>query len=159
MYKYLCVVTLCLILGLVDGCTENQPIPRVLEDTPENRARLAERYFELVPFQDMMGEMGEEMASKMPPDSREQFLEYWKSFNTSANITEIEAVAKQSLSKHMTTGELAAFVRYMEDPSGRSGMRKMKYYMADIMPILQKTTETALVRFQQEADGEGQPNK
>jgi hypothetical protein len=64
----------------------------------------------------------------MPAGSREPFLEYWKSFNTSTNIAEIETVAKRSLSKHMTTGELTAFVRFMEDPSGRSAMGKMILY-------------------------------
>ncbi len=158
MYKYLSAVTLCLVLGLVGGCRENQPIRGDLEDTPENRAKLAERYFELIPFQKMMGEVGEEMASRMPAGSREPFLEYWKSFNTSTNIAEIETVAKRSLSKHMTTGELAAFVRFMEDPSGRSAMGKMKYYMADIMPLIQKQAQAALVGFQQKAGGEIRPN-
>lgn len=158
MYKYLSAVTFCLVLGLVGGCRENQPIRGDLEDTSENRAKLAERYFELIPFQKMMGEAGEEMASRMPTGSREQFLEYWKLFNTSTNIAEIETVAKRSLSKHMTTGELAVFVRFMEDPLGRSAMDKMKYYMADIMPLVQKHIHAALVGFQQKAGGEIRPN-
>jgi len=158
MYKYLSAVTLCLVLGLVGGCRENQPIRGDLEDTPENRAKLAERYIELIQFQKMMGEAGEEMASRMPAGSREPFLEYWKLFSTSTNIAEIETVAKRSLSKHMTTGELAAFVRFMEDPSGLSAMGKMKYYMADVMPLIQKQVQAALVGFQQKAGSEVRPN-
>ncbi len=158
MYKYLSAVTLCLVLGLVGGCRENQPIRGDLEDTPENRAKLAERYIELIQFQKMMGEAGEEMASRMPAGSREQFLEYWKLFSTSTNIAEIETVAKRSLSKHMTTSELALFVRFMEDPLGRSAMGKMKYYMADVMPLIQKQVQAALMGFQQKAGGKIRPN-
>ncbi len=158
MYKYLSAVTLCLVLGLVGGCRENQPIRGDLEDTPENRAKLAERYFELIPFQKMMVEAGEEIASRTPAGSREPFLEYWKSFSTSTNIAEIETVAKRSLSKHLTTGELATFVRFMEDPLGRSAMGKMKYYMADVMPLIQKQVQAALMGFQQKAGGKIRPN-
>ncbi len=153
MYKYLSALTLCLVLGLVGGCRENQAIQRDLEDTPENRAKLVERYFELAPFDKMMEEMGEEVAFRMPAGSREPFLKYWKSINTPANIAEFETVAKRSFSKHMTTSELALFVRFMEDPSGRSAMNKMKYYMADVMPLIQKQVQAALASFQQKANG------
>ncbi len=158
MYKYLTAVTLCLVLVLVGGCRENQPIRGDLEDTPENRAKLVERYFAMVPFQKMMEEMSEEMASRMPAGSREQFLESWKLINTSTNVAEIETVAKRSLSKHLTTGELATYVRFMEDPLGRSAMGKMKYYMADVMPLIQKQVQAALMGVQQKAGGKIRPN-
>jgi hypothetical protein len=47
----------------------------------------------------------------------------------------------------MTVDELQAFIRFMEDPAGRSAMNKMKFYMADVMPIIQKQAISVIGKF------------
>jgi hypothetical protein len=137
-----------LILCLTLACSQEKNNYSVeTADTPENRAKLTEKYFKLVPFEKVMNDMGTEMASRMPQGSKEKFLSYWKSFITAERISEIERVAKKSFTKHMTVKELQAFIRFMEDPAGQSAMNKMKFYMADIMPLMQKYTIEAAQTF------------
>jgi hypothetical protein len=63
-------------------------------------------------------------------------------------FAEIEAVAKQNFTKHMTVDEIQAFIRFMEEPAGRSAMDKMKFYVADMMPLIQKQTYLVMTDFQ-----------
>ena len=152
MNKHINLILFCLILGLVGSCNGIPTNQGHIEDTPENRARWADKYFELVPFEKMMDEAGEEMALSMPPGSKKQFLEYWEVMNTPEFISELETVAKKSFTKHMTVMEIAAFVRFMEDPAGKSAMGKMKYYMADVIPLVQKQMKAVIVKLQQKVE-------
>lgn len=146
-------VILCLWLCVsLISCQCSNPVGHEeLADTPENRAQLAGKYFELVPMHTMMKDMGQEIATRMPVDAREKFLNYWQEFATEDHMQEIESVAKTSLAKHMTTAELAAFIDFMQNPAGKSAMDKMKYYMADIMPLIQKQSMMAIQKFQTES--------
>ena len=91
--------------------------------------------------------MGEEMAKRMPQEEREPFLAYWNTFVTEEQMQEIELAAKESIAKHLTTSELQVFVEFMEKPAGQSAMGKMKYYMADIMPLIQQKSMMALQQY------------
>ena len=148
------VFLLVFVLFVGTGCQNNEnpsstPVSVVLPDTPENREALASRYFELVSFDKMMKGMGEEVSKQVPPDMQTSFKQYWANFMTPENTSRILEVAKNSLSKHMNSAELGAFVHFMEDPNGRSAMDKMKFYMADIMPLMQELTMKAAIGFKQ----------
>jgi hypothetical protein len=114
-----------------------------LPDTPENRASLADKYLELVPFEAALKGTGDELLKQVPPAMQARFKEEWDRVITAENIATMTREAKKSLSTHLTTSELAAFVQFMENPNGRSAMDKMKLYMADIIPLTQKLTVQA----------------
>ena len=156
MNKYLNTILLCLILGLVGSCSGTPTNQEHIEDTPENRARLAEKYFELVPVEKFINDAGEEIALRMPPGSKKQFLEYWEAMNTPDYISRIETAAIQSFTKHLTAREIAVFIKFMEDPAGKSAMGKMKYYMADIMPLVQTQVQAVLEKAKENTANEGQ---
>ena len=119
-----------------------------ISDTPEHRADLTSRYFELVPFRKTMNDVGEEVASSMPEELQDQFRKFWKTSLSTEQFAEIEAVAKQNFTKHMTVDEIQAFIRFMEEPAGRSAMDKMKFYVADMMPLIQKQAYLVMTDFQ-----------
>jgi len=134
----------------VSDCSHPQA---VLEDTPENRAKLTEEYFKLVPFQKVMLDTGDEIAKRLPQDQQAFFKQFWKSAMTEENLASINSVAKQSMSQNMTTSELSAFVRFMSDPAGQGAMEKMKFYMADVMPLMQQVSQKSMAQFQQQSGG------
>lgn len=119
----------------------------VLQDSPENRAKLTEEYFKLVPFEQLLVDAGGEIANRMPEQHREEFKKFWQTMMSPSNLGAIIAPAKESLSRHMTTSELSAFIRFMGDPAGRSAMDKMRFYMADIMPLVQQIVQQGMAQF------------
>lgn len=50
----------------------------------------------------------------------------------------LEQAARESLARHLSVAELRLFVEFIKRPEARSAMDKMKYYMADLMPIVQQ---------------------
>ena len=146
-----CIIfaTYILTLCCVTACSQDKDdYSDKISDTPEHRAELASRYFELVPFSKTMNDVGEEVAASMPIELQDQFREYWKLSLSTEQYAEIEAIAKQNLSKYMSVDELQAFTRFMEDPAGRSAMNKMKFYVTDMMPLIQKQAYSVMQDFQ-----------
>lgn len=120
-----------------------------IEDTPENRIKLAKKHFEIASISELMLDMGKEMASRMPPERRKSFLEYWEQFCTEERISVLKNAAIKGIAKHMTVVEILASTRFMEDPAGRSAAKKMKYYMADLMPVIQKLSIQAMTDYRE----------
>jgi hypothetical protein len=50
----------------------------------------------------------------------------------------LERAALSSLVRNLTVQELNALADFMESPHGRSAMKKMGAYTADVMPIVQQ---------------------
>lgn len=120
------VISIALLLSACDIRTS-------VEDTPQKRSELVERYFELVPLNQMLKDSVSEIASDLPAEKRLDFIEF---MTMELRTDLLEIAAKQSFAKHMTAQELAVFVEFMEKPEGKSAMEKMKFYMADITPVL-----------------------
>jgi hypothetical protein len=85
--------------------------------------------------------MVEEMSKQMPLEERQDFSDF---MNNDVRWADIEAAAKKSLATHLTVEEITALAEFMEKPVGKSAMGKMKYYMADLMPIVQTEIKRAL---------------
>lgn len=115
------------------------------EDAPQHKAELVERYFELVPMNQIIKDSASEIASQLPAEHRLDFIEF---MTKEVRVDLIESAAKQSFAKHMTTKELSAFVEFMEKPEGKSAMAKMKFYMADIMPVVQSEVMKVIAKRQ-----------
>src|SRR5262245_36848114 len=116
------ITQICLILVIIFsfGCQSSScpGVTKALPDTNENRVALTNRYFELMPMDKMMNDMGDAMMASMPADSKDTFKQFWKAFFTAENTTALKEAARNSLSKNLNTSELGAFVQLLEDPAG-----------------------------------------
>ena len=97
----------------------------ILGDTPENRAKAAGEYLSLVPTKDLADDMAEKLAATVPEEKRETF--------------------KSMLAKIFTVGELKAMIAYQSTPEGKSSLKKMGAYMADLMPVVQAELKKAML--------------
>ncbi len=104
-------------------------------DTPEARAKLVDEYFTYLPMSKMMDEMVREVSKQVPEAKRQAFVD---SMTKNIRLDVIETAARQSLAKHLTVSELEVFVAFIKKPEARSAMDKMKYYMADLLPVVQQ---------------------
>jgi hypothetical protein len=104
-------------------------------DSPEARAIAAQRYFQVTPIRELLPGMAEEMAKRLPPDQRAAFQD---ALVRRLNIELLETAAKASLAKHFTLAEINFLTEMMQRPEGKSAMNKMKYYMADLAPVIQQ---------------------
>ena len=119
----------------------------ILSDTPENRAKAAGEYLSLVPTNDLVDDMTEKLAATVPEEKREAFKSMLtKHFDLGALVT----AEKQSLVKIFTVGELKAMIAYQSTPEGKSSMKKMGAYIADLMPTVQAELEKVLQATAQE---------
>ena len=119
----------------------------ILSDTPENRAKAAGEYLSLVPTKDLVNDMAEKLAATVPEEKREAFKSMLtKHFDLDALL----AAQKQSLAKIFTVGELKAMIAYQSTPEGKSSLKKMGAYMADLMPVVQAELKKAMLATAQE---------
>lgn len=165
MTKNLLLLTLVAPLFLVQACSDPDFAPPALSeapapagespspmsdelqgflpDTPEQRQLLVDRYFKAVSFGDFQREMVEQMSSNIPPEHQAQFLD---TMSNKVRWDNIEAAAKESLARHMTVSELSAFLAFVEKPEGKSALSKMRFYMADLNPVVQQEVFRAVAQ-------------
>jgi len=110
-------------------------------DTPEARAKLVDEYFSHAPMASMMNELAHEVAKQLPDAKREQFV---TTLTRHVRMDVIESAARESLARNLTLSELKLFVEFIKKPEARSAMDKMKYYMADLMPVVQQEPARAV---------------
>jgi hypothetical protein len=110
-------------------------------DTPEARARLVDEYFTYTPLKKIIDDMAREIAKQVPEAERQQYID---TLTKNVRIDVLEAAAKQSLAKHLTISELKVFVQFMKQPEAQSAMDKMKFYMADLTPVMQRELARAI---------------
>lgn len=136
-------------LGSASGASQDPSAEAMAEihgflpDTPEQRQLLVDRYFKAVSFGDFQREMVEQMSSSIPPEHQAQFLD---TMSNKVRWDSIEAAAKQSLARHMTVAELSAFLAFVEKPEGKSALSKMRFYMADLNPVVQQEVFRAVAQ-------------
>jgi len=82
-----------------------------------------------------------EVSKQMPPEQRSAFE---NALLKNVRLEVLETAAKESLAKHLTVAEINAFTEFMRRPEGKSAMNKMKYYMADLMPVIQQELMRAI---------------
>jgi hypothetical protein len=115
------------------------------DDSPEARAKAVDRYFQVVSLKDMLTDMVIEVAKQLPPEDREIFKALILKY---VRLEVVEAAAKQSLTKHLTVAEINVFTEFLQRPEGKSGISKMKYYYADILPVVQFEMDRAMKEMQ-----------
>ena len=110
-------------------------------DTPEARVQAVDRYFAEVSMRDMLNDMVKEISKQIPPEQRAGFE---NTLLRNLRLEVVEAAARQSLARHLTVEEIDTFTEFLRRPAGKSAMGKMKYYMADLMPVVQEEIVRAI---------------
>jgi len=130
------IMTLCLAVALASaGSAWAAP------DTRENRLAAAQRYLETTPIEGMFDKIIDQMAKsgQIPMDQTELMAE----FTARLDIAKLKTVTLAAMVKHFTADELNAMADFYGSAAGRSVVRKMGAYMADVLPVIQ--TETVRV--------------
>lgn len=137
--KYISIFTI-LILTLA-----HLNIAIAQNDTLEARTKVANEYFKIISMKKMMADMAKEISKQLPAEQRASFEDL---LINRVRIQYLEDEAKKSLTKHLTLKELELFVEFISRPEGKSAMDKMKYYMADLMPVIQNEMRRAIQEMQ-----------
>ena len=104
------------------------------KDNAANRRVAALEYFRLVPMKQMIEETTQMIAQRLPVGKRKKFV---TAMRTKFRVGRLRKAAIKSFVSRFTVSEINALAAFMRKPEGRSVMKKMKYYTADIMPVLQ----------------------
>jgi hypothetical protein len=135
MLKPALVLTICLQATSLIAAT----------DTPETRAREAERYLQATPPKAMFEDMADKMAMNLPPEQRAQYKQL---LTQQLDMAALTTAITNAMVKHFTTDELKALADFYGSPIGKSAMQKFGAYMADVMPSIQ----AELMKAQAKAD-------
>src|SRR5215831_13338332 len=105
-----------------------------IDDTPENRAKEAEAYLKAVPAKELVDNLTEKMASSIPESQRDLF----KSIMTKhLDLNALVDAQKAALVKVFTAGEIESMKNFYGSSDGKSVLKKMSSYMAELMPTVQ----------------------
>lgn len=135
-----------LALALLVVCTSFSSIVTA-QDSPELRAKAADRYLKSVPISAMLEDAFTSLAQQMPVDQREKFL---KDIRSIVRVEFLETVSKEKMVKVFTAEELNAIATFYESKEGASAMKKFGVYMAEIMPVMQKEMMQAMAKLRDE---------
>lgn len=109
-------------------------VARAIEDTPANRRQQADRYLAVVPPKDMMAEMAEQIVKNAPPEQRDALH---SALTQDLDMEMLIKAMKEAMVKHFTADELGALADFYSSSHGKSAMKKMGVYMAELMPAMQ----------------------
>lgn len=127
-----------LFFGIIANCF-------ALEDSPANRATEASRYLAATPPTEMFADMAANMSKNMPEAQRQPFID---TLTKNLDIAELSKAMKASMIKNFTADELKALADFYSSPEGKSSMKKMGIYMADLMPVIQAEVQKAMQKSQ-----------
>ncbi len=102
-------------------------------DGAAERLAAAERYVQAVSLRDLMRDLAYNMALELPEQEREAFVAEMVARVDFARAREVISAA---LARHFTVREIDALTAFMKSEEGRSVMKKMGSYSADVVPAL-----------------------
>lgn len=112
-------------------------------DTTENRKAAVDRYLAVVPVSEVVDDISEKMSAQMPP---EQGVTMKKIIRDSMDAGVIEKAMRESMAKHFSVGEITALSNFYSTAEGKSVMKKMGNYMAEVMPVIQQQIAQAATK-------------
>jgi hypothetical protein len=125
-----------------------------LDDTPQNRVREADRYIAATPPKEMFADMAEQMAKTLPADQRAPLKE---ALTKHLDVDALTKTLRDAMVKHFTADELKALADFYGSPVGKSAMKKLGVYTADVMPAVQEEMKKALAKATRDIPGAGAP--
>lgn len=120
------------------------------DDTPQSRLQEADRYIAVVPPKELFADMAEQIAKTVPQEQRQALKD---SLTTNLDIDALTKAMRDSMVKNFTTDELKALGDFYGSPVGKSAMKKMGVYMADLMPTIQAEIMKSLAKTKAQQPG------
>jgi hypothetical protein len=106
-----------------------------MEDTPENRAAQVDRYLKAIPPETVLADVAEKVAKTLPPEQRQAYVTM---LTKHMNMERFTQAMRAALIKWFTADEDQAMAEFYASPNGKSIMKKMGDYMAELMPTMQE---------------------
>jgi hypothetical protein len=125
------------LLPLVLFACASQPI----ESESQAKMRAIDRYFTIVPTRTLLDDLALKISRTLPEENRSEFIDL---MTNKFDIKVMEDSMRAAMLKHFTLLEIEAMVDFYSQPEGRSVMKKMGDYMADVMPDIQSEVERAI---------------
>ena len=142
--RYLAIVASLLV---VVSCNEQPPAsPTPTADTPENRREAAERYLSVVPPVELFKDVGEKVAETLPEAARPAFV---RAMTKELDVAKLSTAMLNSMVARFTVAEIDALAKFYGSPEGKSVMKKLGLYMADVMPVIEAETIRAFDRIKE----------
>ncbi len=98
-------------------------------------------YLNVNSIDDLMDQVLIEMEKQIPPEGREFFTKMWKA---AFDKNELKEFMVTQMCKHFTHEEIKALTNFYGSPEGKSIIKKMPQYMAELMPYLQVINQRAM---------------
>ena len=127
--------------------------------SPEKASAIV-AYLEVNSIDEMMNQMMTEIMKQIPEDRREVFLTVWKN---SFDKNELQSVMSNTMCQTFSLEEINALTAFYSSPEGKSVMKKMPRYMAELMPYIQalnqRAIQSAIEEFQKRKNEESKTPK
>lgn len=122
-------------------------VAHAMADTPENRAREADRYLATTPPEQLFQDMTEKVSMNVPSEQRDRFITL---LTKHLDIDALTVSMRSAMIKHFSADELSALADFYGSPVGKSAMGKFGEYMAEVMPAIQQEMVKAVEKAQAE---------
>jgi hypothetical protein len=126
------------------------------EDSKADREKEADRYVAAMTVKETCLDTAEQMSKGMPMDRRQAFKDLFKKY---IDIPAMEKAMKEAAIKNFTAGELKALADFFGSPVGKSAMKKMPKYAADMTPTIESEVRKAQAKAASEAQNEPKPGE
>ena len=108
--------------------------------SPE-KAKAVIAYLEVASIDEMMNQMILEIIKQIPEDKRDIFVTIWKNL---FDKNELKSMMSNTICRTFSLEEINALTAFYASPEGKSVMKKMPKYMAELMPYLQAMNQRAI---------------
>lgn len=115
-------------------------------DNPDSRRLAALRYQQAFPMEQMMDELTTQIAMQAPAEARDEIK---RMMFEGIDFKRVRDVSIEIMIKHFTAAEINSLTDFYSSPDGRSVMKKMPIYTAELMPIIQQAVMRNLPNPQQ----------
>lgn len=110
-------------------------------DTKENRLKAAQRYLKIVSMKALMDDVADGMAKGVPAEEGERIK---KAFKEDLDIAALEKASTDAMVKHFSVGEIDALADFYGSPEGRSVMKKLGIYTAEVSQAMNAEIRRAI---------------
>ncbi len=136
-----------LILFIILSALSIAIVADAQEPCSKEKSEAITEYLRVNSIDDLMDQMLVEIQKRIPPENRELFATIWKS---AFDVKELKEKISNSMCKFFTIEEIQALTKFYSSPEGKSVMKKIPQYMAELMPYLQVINQRAMQKAMEE---------
>jgi uncharacterized protein len=145
--KMLFFIILLLSIALVTNAQET---------CPKDKTDAINEYMMVNSIDDLMDQMLVEVLKKIPKENHDIYKTIWKS---SVDKIEMKRVMLSTICKNFSIGEIKALTQFYGSPEGKSVMKKMPQYTAELMPYYIAVTQRAMQKLIEELEKREKENR